>query len=157
MVMADVRDRALPWTELILRERHLPCDLNLRHSHRLSTAAVLTLVAALAATPAFPRLGPALAAGCVLVLIAANLPFYRLLARVGGLGILAAALPLHALHYLCGALGLGAGLVRHFASAWGPSRPRKAGRRAEAEAPGSSRGEPLGSNELAAAPVARDL
>jgi hypothetical protein len=44
MLKADVRDRALPWTELILRDRSLPNDLNLKFSHRLSAALSLALV-----------------------------------------------------------------------------------------------------------------
>lgn len=46
MVRADVRDRALPWTELILRAREMPNDLNLRLSQRVS--ALLAAVAAVA-------------------------------------------------------------------------------------------------------------
>jgi GT2 family glycosyltransferase len=36
MLKADVRDRALPWSQLILREGNLPNDLNLRLSQRVS-------------------------------------------------------------------------------------------------------------------------
>ncbi|MFN7987388.1 MAG: glycosyltransferase family 2 protein [Thermoanaerobaculia bacterium] len=153
MVVADVRDRALPWTALILREKRLPSDLNLRHRHRLSTAAVLALVAALSATPALPRLGPAVAAASFLVLVAANLPFYRLLTALRGPGFLAAAVPLHALHYLCGALGFAAGLARHVATAWVPFRSRRPSAVAEAAKPTTGPGV-SDTPELAAAHVA---
>jgi GT2 family glycosyltransferase len=36
MIKADVFDRAVPWTRLILRSNHLPNDLNLRMSQRIS-------------------------------------------------------------------------------------------------------------------------
>lgn len=36
MLKADIKDRALPWTELIMRERELPNDLNLKLSQRIS-------------------------------------------------------------------------------------------------------------------------
>jgi hypothetical protein len=36
MLKADVKDRGIPWTELILRERNLPNDLNLKFSQRIS-------------------------------------------------------------------------------------------------------------------------
>lgn len=36
MIKSDVFDRGIPWTLLILRDRHLPNDLNLRLSQRLS-------------------------------------------------------------------------------------------------------------------------
>ena len=36
MIRSDVWDRGVPWTELILRERNLPDDLNLKTGQRLS-------------------------------------------------------------------------------------------------------------------------
>ena len=36
LLQAEIFYRALPWTELILRERHLDADLNLSHTNRLS-------------------------------------------------------------------------------------------------------------------------
>ncbi len=37
MLRADIRDRALPWTELILQQHHMPDDLNLKMSQRVCT------------------------------------------------------------------------------------------------------------------------
>jgi len=121
MVVTDVRDRALPWTELILRERRMPHDLNLRTTHRVSTAAVLSFSAGLASSPAFPLFGAAVATASFAVLVVANLPFYRRLAAVRGPAFLAAALPLHLVHYLCCAAGFGAGLARYVLTAAGVS------------------------------------
>jgi hypothetical protein len=42
--VTDVRDRGIPWTELILRDRHLPNDLNLQLSQRVSVALVFLLI-----------------------------------------------------------------------------------------------------------------
>ena len=131
MVVTDVRDRALPWTELILRERRMPRDLNLRTPHRVSTAAALAFAVALAASPVFPLHGSAVAAAGLAVLVAANLPFYRRLATARGPAFLAAAVPLHVAHYLCGAAGFGAGLARHAVAAArlaGSARGRNASR-----------------------------
>ncbi len=125
MAVTDVRDRALPWTELILRERRLPRDLNLRPGHRLSTVAALALVAGLAVLPVSPYPGLLIAAGSLLALLAANLPFYRRLVRLRGPAFLVAAIPLHWLHYLCGALGFGAGLVRYALAGGRPSSSRR--------------------------------
>ncbi|RMF58471.1 MAG: glycosyltransferase [Calditrichaeota bacterium] len=36
MLKADIKDRAIPWTELIMREKELPNDLNLKLSQRIS-------------------------------------------------------------------------------------------------------------------------
>lgn len=38
VVKSDLWDRAVPWTELILREKHLPDTLNLKAAQRLSAA-----------------------------------------------------------------------------------------------------------------------
>ena len=44
LVKTDVRDRGIPWTELILRDRHLPNDLNVQLSQRVSVALVFCLI-----------------------------------------------------------------------------------------------------------------
>jgi glycosyltransferase involved in cell wall biosynthesis len=44
LVKTDIFDRGIPWTELILRDRHLPNDLNLQLSQRVSVALVYLLV-----------------------------------------------------------------------------------------------------------------
>ncbi len=45
LVKTDIFDRAIPWTELILRDSHMPNDLNLQLSNRVSTAMAFLLVA----------------------------------------------------------------------------------------------------------------
>ena len=44
LVKTDIRDRGIPWTELILRDRHLPSDLNVQLSQRVSIALVFCLI-----------------------------------------------------------------------------------------------------------------
>lgn len=44
LVKADICDRGIPWTELILRDRFMPDDLNLQLSQRVSVALVFILV-----------------------------------------------------------------------------------------------------------------
>jgi glycosyltransferase involved in cell wall biosynthesis len=44
LVKADICDRGIPWTELILRDRFMPNDLNLQLSQRVSVALVFILV-----------------------------------------------------------------------------------------------------------------
>lgn len=44
IVKSDVRDRAIPWTQLLLREKSLPNDLNLRVSQRVCTILAFLLV-----------------------------------------------------------------------------------------------------------------
>jgi glycosyltransferase involved in cell wall biosynthesis len=45
IIKTDIWDRGVPWTELILRRRFMPNDLNLRFSQRLSVAVALLLAA----------------------------------------------------------------------------------------------------------------
>jgi glycosyltransferase involved in cell wall biosynthesis len=44
LVKTDIMDRGIPWTELILRDRFLPNDLNLQLSQRVSVALVFLLI-----------------------------------------------------------------------------------------------------------------
>ena len=44
LVKTDILDRGIPWTELILRDRMMPNDLNLQLSQRVSVALVFLLV-----------------------------------------------------------------------------------------------------------------
>ena len=43
MLRTDVLDRAIPWTELILRNSEMPRDLNLSISQRISVALAFVL------------------------------------------------------------------------------------------------------------------
>ncbi len=45
LLKTDICDRGIPWTELILREKHMPNDLNIQLSQRVSVALVFTFVA----------------------------------------------------------------------------------------------------------------
>jgi hypothetical protein len=45
LIKTDILDRGIPWTELILRDRLLPNDLNLQLSQRVSVALVFLLIA----------------------------------------------------------------------------------------------------------------
>ena len=55
LVRTDVLDRGIPWTELILRDRHMPNDLNLQLSQRVSVALAFLLVAMAAAAATYWR------------------------------------------------------------------------------------------------------
>ena len=59
VLKTDVRDRGIPWTELILRERSMPNDLNLKTSQRVSVALVFFALA-FGAVAVFGRTGPLL-------------------------------------------------------------------------------------------------
>ena len=93
LVECDVRDRAIPWTLLMLRERHIPNDLNVQWSQRISVAAVYL---ALSTVLVYWPMSVALAATA----IAINYAFYAFLARRRGLWFAIKAVPLHLLYFL---------------------------------------------------------
>ena len=49
LLRTDILDRGVPWTELILRDRHMPNDLNLELSQRVSVALAFVLMGVTAA------------------------------------------------------------------------------------------------------------
>lgn len=140
ILVTDLRDRAIPWTRLLLRAGKLPDDLNLRFDQRLS--ALLTL-GAVAALPASLIGGPGLlvalplAAGALIVL---NLPFYRFLLERRGLAFTLGALPLHWLYFLIGGVGFGLGAL---AELWDRLRGRSSGRHDAPERVGRGDGDRL--------------
>jgi len=112
LVKTDVRDRAVPWTRLILSEGRMPDDLNLRRGERRCVA--LSWLAALS-IPAVFRTPWSLAAGgaAVLGIVFVQRRFYRFLAQRRGWGFAVSAIPLHLLYFLYSGVGFSAGLIAH--------------------------------------------
>jgi glycosyltransferase involved in cell wall biosynthesis len=115
-VRSDIFDRAIPWTELILRTRRMPDDLNLRASQRESVFLVwlamglggiaasrhneaTTSLAFLAA--AIPSIGAAVILNC---------SFYFFLQRARGLWFALKAVPVHLTYFLYSGLAFLLGL-----------------------------------------------
>jgi hypothetical protein len=100
LIKTDVRDRAIPWTQLILRSSVLDNDLNLRWADRasvvLSYAVICSIAPALAISPVFALVTLAMIALFVLI----NHRFYRFFATRRGLVFALRVIPLHLLHYL---------------------------------------------------------
>jgi glycosyltransferase involved in cell wall biosynthesis len=93
LLTSDIRDRAIPWTVLMLRERNIPNDLNVQSSQRIS---VVLVYLALILTPFY---WPASAIS-LMITIALNHSFYRLLARKRGLWFAIRAVPMHLAYFL---------------------------------------------------------
>lgn len=110
LLRSDFFDRALPWTDLILQNRTLVNDLNLRLSYRLSTALVCAssflMIAALRQPQFFWIAGAFLAAIPLL-----NYPLYRFFYAKRGFWFMIKAIPWHFAYYFnCGlafAIGFG--------------------------------------------------
>jgi glycosyltransferase involved in cell wall biosynthesis len=101
VVRSDVRDRATPWTQLILRERKMPLALNLDLGSRLSAvAAWVMLLSAIAGVGlVWPRWVAGLAATLVVGL---NAPLYAFFLRLRGFRFALVASALHVCYLLYG-------------------------------------------------------
>jgi len=118
LLRADFFYRALPWTELILRDGKLTNDLNLQVSSRVSAMLAYGLLVCLVL--AWLWLG-FLAVGAVLglVLFSLNAGLYRFLARKQGIWFALKSIPWHWLYYLYSGLAFAIGMVRHLSQKQG--------------------------------------
>lgn len=99
LLVCDIRDRALPWSRLMLGRKKLTNDLNVDARGRVSAVAAGLLVAALCAAP-FNAFALLAAVPAVAVLLVLNRPLYAFLLRVRGPWFLLRALPLHWFYFL---------------------------------------------------------
>jgi glycosyltransferase involved in cell wall biosynthesis len=106
IVRTDIRDRALPWAELIRRTGELPNDLNLSHSSRASAISIFALGGLLVLGLFHP--GALLLAILPLgVVLSCNRRLYQFFLRERGFLFLIRALPMHWLYYAYSALAFG--------------------------------------------------
>ncbi len=111
LLKSDFFCRALPWTELILRNGPFINDLNLRLSNRLSV--VLTYIFLLALGGIGWWLGSlAIVTGAILLLLWLNAPLYKFFWRKRGLWFAIKAIPWHWFYYFYGGLAFIIGLGR---------------------------------------------
>lgn len=106
LIQSDVRDRAIPWTRLLLEQGKAEADLNLKVAHRLSVAAVLVALLLAAITPWRHR-AIWLALLLVGLLLGLNGELYRFFYRKRGSLFTLVAIPLHWLYYLYSPLAAG--------------------------------------------------
>ncbi len=112
LLRADFFYRALPWTELIWRDRKLNNDLNLQVSSRVSI--ILTYAMLLS------FLGTGWSFGCLVLasllavpLVIINAPLYRFFGRKHGIVFAIKTIPWHWLYYFYSGLGFAIGTARH--------------------------------------------
>ncbi len=106
MVKSDIRDRAIPWCQLILQNGQMPCDLNLTYRSRFSAAATVLLVAlALSCLQGSHMRGGLVfaitcgLAGLSLALVALNWDVYRFFRRQRGVVFMVKAVLIHWFYY----------------------------------------------------------
>ena len=98
VIHTDVFYRAVPWTRLLLNQKRMPSDLNLRWQNRLSGMAAWTLVLGVLFGGGTSLAG--IVGSTIAILVACNWDLYRLFVRRGGVLFLLGAIALHWLHYL---------------------------------------------------------
>jgi len=113
MLKTDFFQRALPWTELILRDRQFVNDLNLKAANRISVASVYALLGASTVAWWWPRL-TSIAGFLVLLLVILNAPVYRFFWRQRGLWFALRTIPWHWLYYLYSGLAFVVGGIRYW-------------------------------------------
>jgi GT2 family glycosyltransferase len=116
-IVTDIRDRGVPWTQLLNRYRSMRNDLNVTHKYRLAVVMAYALVLALLAAPWRPAL--LLAAGALLVgLWMIDRPYYRFFANRRGLPFALAWFPFHIIHHLCNGLSFALGTCLYAGRRW---------------------------------------
>ncbi len=113
MIKTDIFCRALPWTELLLRDRQPMNDLNLQVNNRLSVIfSFLSLFTMLIAWVQPWALGLSMAS--LLGLFALNFGIYTFFYRQRGAWFTGQAMAWHWLFYFYSGAAYGLGLARHF-------------------------------------------
>jgi glycosyltransferase involved in cell wall biosynthesis len=130
LLKTDFFDRALPWTELILKHQNFVNDLNLRFSSRLSVLLTCGFI--------FVLIGGwwwhgffAVACLMLLLLLAINAPLYHFFIRKRGFGFMIRAIPWHWFYYFYSGLAFAIGLGRSFLFRHRSSKPNLSAARKE--------------------------
>jgi len=99
MIRTDVLNRAMPWARLVLAKDRVPSELNLGASQRMSAGlAIVALVGAVLAV--WRSILLLFVVVALLVVLAINWRFYRLLGRRGGVRLAVVGFALHLLYFL---------------------------------------------------------
>lgn len=114
LIKTDFFQRALPWTELILRDKKIANDLNLDSSSRASVVLTYSLLGALGGSFWWPGL-LILALLLAVLLLILNAPLYKFFHEKRGLQFTIQVLPWHWFYYFYGGLAFVLGFTKHFA------------------------------------------
>jgi glycosyltransferase involved in cell wall biosynthesis len=112
LLRADLLDRALPWTELILKQGRFEDDLNISRSARLKVALAFLLAGLLASMAWYPIVAwPA--AVTAASLFALDRPLWRFFRQQRGWFFALRTVPWQWFSYLYSGLGFAVGLAQH--------------------------------------------
>jgi glycosyltransferase involved in cell wall biosynthesis len=126
LLKSDFFQRAIPWTELILRDHRFINDLNLTLSSRLSVVLIYFLLPVAVGVwwwPGFVLVGGAI----LMVLLAMNAPLYRFFKDKRGLWFSLKTIPWHWFYYFYSGLGFAVGNGRSLFLKLSPVKSSPAG------------------------------
>jgi len=103
----DIFVRAIPWTEVIMKHRRMPNDLNTGYVDRVSVAGVFAIPVVAVVMGALPALVP------LSIVLGLNSGFYDFLASKRGWWFAVRAIPLHLVYMLYSGIGFGIGVAKH--------------------------------------------
>jgi glycosyltransferase involved in cell wall biosynthesis len=112
LLKADFQYRALPWTDLILKEGHFINDLNTNLSSRVSVICAFLLLATLLVAWWMPWL-LILAFSCVVGLLLINQDLYRFFYKKRGFYFAIKTIPWHWAYFFYSGLAFAVGYVKH--------------------------------------------
>ena len=113
LLKADIADRGIPWTQLMLRLGRMPNSLNVSTSQRVSVLLVgSTMLTALLGLwwPVLWLVAAAMALAVTLI----NRDFYRFFLKHRGPGFTVCVLPMHWLYFVSCGLSVVVGTMRHY-------------------------------------------
>jgi GT2 family glycosyltransferase len=113
LLKADFFYRAVPWTQLIWRDRNFVNDLNLDISSRLSVVSVYLMVGLMVLAPFCPALAiPSIAFGGLLLCL--NASVYRFFWKKRSLGFALKVVPWHWLYYAYSGIAFVLGTLQYW-------------------------------------------
>lgn len=112
LLRAEFFYRALPWTELIWRDRQFVNDLNLKVSSRIAMLLAYSLLVAVVAT-LFWSSAIAIGVGVGLAFLAINWPVYRFFYQQRGWWFTCGTVFWHWLYFIYGGLAFAIGTIRY--------------------------------------------
>jgi cellulose synthase/poly-beta-1,6-N-acetylglucosamine synthase-like glycosyltransferase len=113
MLSTDLTRRAIPWTELMLRDGRMVNDLNVKTRDRISVVMAFVAVFALLSAWIWPPL-LATSALAMILMVALNGRLFRFYQRERGILFTAGVIPLYVLYLWISGLGFMLGVIRYF-------------------------------------------
>ena len=112
LLKADLKYRALPWTDLIIKEGNFIDDLNTTLSSRLSVICTFLLLASLLGAFWMPWL-LIFTLAYMMGLLLINQDLYRFFGKKRGLGFTVKTIPWHWAYFFYGGLAFAVGFIKH--------------------------------------------